>query len=63
MIHHAEDDQTLLAVILSVVDPFERERITKDLTGSLEWNAVKGKVAGCLVVIPLEGAVVHEYTA
>ncbi len=60
---HAENDAAFLVICLTPVDPFECEGITEDIPRSLEGDTVNGSVASGLVIIPLEGTVVHDGTA
>jgi len=51
---HAYQVDPFLAVILAVIDPFDRKRVAERFDRIMEGDAMVAPVGGCLGVIPLE---------
>jgi hypothetical protein len=60
---HAKRGETLLALVLAIVNPIEGEWVFEYVSRGLERDAMLGVVRCGLDVVPLECAIIHEGTA
>src|SRR5262249_51048686 len=60
---HADQDETLFAIVLAVVDLANAAGIGKYQAGALKRDAMPAKIPRGLVVVPFELGILHEYTA
>src|SRR5258708_4155756 len=59
LLNHAEQDESVLAVVSPPIFADHRECVAEGAAGSLEAHAMSGEIPGVLVVIPFEIVIPH----
>jgi hypothetical protein len=58
---HAYQVDSFLAVILAVIDPFDRQRIAERLDRVMERDAMVAPIGGSLGIAPSKFVILHMY--
>ena len=62
VVHHADDDIAVFAIVLTVIQLLDSDRVFENISRHFEGDAMIGFVLCCLNGVPFEFWLVHVYT-
>ena len=63
VVHHPNNVVPVFTIVFALIQPLQRKRVVENRSRNLELDTVIGAIVGGFRIVPLEFAIIHEYTA